>query len=65
MYKGEIYNANGYLQTTEEFETEDEVREDAEIIIDGYINDWIVDEVCTEKERNVARKQFNVDIVEV
>lgn len=43
MFKAEISSCAGYLQSTEVFDSEEEAREDAMIIIDSYINDWIID----------------------
>ena len=50
MFKAEISNRAGYLQSTEVFDSEDEARDDAMIIIDSYINDWIVDGICREED---------------
>lgn len=64
MFKAEISNRAGYLQSTETFDSEEEVREEAMIIIDSYINDWIVDGVCREEDRDRIREQFDIEIVE-
>lgn len=64
MFKAEISNRAGYLQSTEAFDSEDEARDDAMIIIDSYINDWIVDGICREEDRDRIREQFDIDIVE-
>lgn len=64
MFKAEISSCAGYLQSTEVFDSEEEeAREDAMIIIDSYINDWITDGTCREDERDLIREQFDISIV--
>lgn len=63
MFKTEISSCAGYLQSTEVFDSEEEAREDAMIIIDSYINDWITDGTCREDERDLIREQFDISIV--